>query len=94
MGLALKIAFNPRVLSGGEAGKALRDELTETNFFRTGISYLGPGEGRYSHYTHMNENHDAKIVSVLAFDVYFRSTTNESCSECLVIDMPERKGSY
>lgn len=94
LGPALQIAFSPKVLAGGDGGKALLEELTETNFFRTGISYLGPGEERYSHYTQMHENHDAKVASVLAFDVSYRSATNETYSETLVIDMSERKGSY
>lgn len=94
LGPALNITFDPKILSGGEGGKALLDELTETNFFRTGISYLGPGEERYSHYTQMHENHDAKIASVLAFNVFYRSATNQAYSESLVIDMSERKGSY
>jgi hypothetical protein len=94
LGPALQISFNPKVLAGGDGGKALLEELTETNFFRTGISYLGPGEERYSHYTQMHENHDAKVESVLAFDVSYRSATNETYTETLVIDMSERKGSY
>lgn len=94
LGPALQISFNPKVLAGGDGGKALLEELTETNFFRTGISYLGPGEERYSHYTKMHENHDAKVESVLAFDVSYRSATNETYTETLVIDMSERKGSY
>ena len=94
LGPALQIAFSPKVLSGGEGAKALLDELTQTNFFRSGISYLGPGEERYSHYTQMHENHDAKIASVLGFDVSYRSATNETYGETLVIDMSERKGSY
>jgi len=94
LGPALQISFTPKVLAGGDGGKALLEELTETNFFRTGISYLGPGEERYSHYTQMHENHDAKVASVLAFDVSYRSATNEIYSETLVIDMSERKGSY
>jgi hypothetical protein len=94
LGPALQITFNPKVLAGGDGGKTLLDELTETNFFRTGVSYLGPGEERYSHYTQMHEDHDAKVASVLAFDVSYRSATNETYSETLVIDMSERKGSY
>ncbi|MBB5942491.1 hypothetical protein [Xanthomonas sp. 3307] len=94
LGPALQIAFNPKVLAGGEGAKALLDELTETNFFHTGISYLGPGEERYSHFTQMHEDHDVKVASVLAFDISYRSATKETYSETLVIDMSERKGSY
>ena len=94
LGPALQITFVSNVVSGGEGAEALLNEFTETNFFRTGISYLGPGEERYSHYTEMHENHDAKIASVLAFDVAYHSATKEGYRETLIIDMSERKGSY
>jgi hypothetical protein len=42
----------------------------------------------------MTEDHDAKIISVLAFDLSYRSVTNESYTEAVIIDMSERKGSY
>lgn len=94
LGPALQITFNPKVMSGGKEAKALLTELIKTNFFHTGISYLGPGEERYSHYTQMQKNHDAKIALVIAFNVSYHSTTNEKYTETLVIDMSELKGSY
>lgn len=94
LGPALRITFNPRVVAGGDGGMALLLEFTEKNFFSTGISYLGPGEKRYSHYTQMHEDYDAKIASILAFDVSYYSSTKETYNETLVIDMSELKGSY
>ena len=94
LGPALKVSFNPKVVSGGDAARELLEEFTETNFFKTGVSYLGPGEERYSHYTEMHQNHDAKIESVIAFDVSYSSSTGSNYRETLVIDMSERKGSY
>lgn len=94
LGPALRITFKPMVLSGGDGAKALLDEFTETNFFRTGISYLSPGEERYSHYTQMHENHDKKIASIIAFEVSYCSATFEKYCETLTIDMSEYKGSY
>lgn len=94
LGPAIQITFNPKVISGGEEAKALLEELIKTNFFHTGISYLGPGEERYSHYTNMQEKHDAKIASVIAFNISYCSATKEKYSETLVIDMSELKGSY
>ncbi len=94
LGPALNVTFHPKVLSGGDGAQSLLDELTETNFFRTGIGYLGPGEERYSHYTEMSENHDQKIASVIGFDLTYRSSTDKKYAETVVVDMSEQKGNY
>jgi hypothetical protein len=44
LGPALGVNFDFKVISGAAGAEALLSELTETNFFHTGISYLGPGE--------------------------------------------------
>lgn len=94
LGPALHIKLKPRVVAGGDQAQALVDEFTKTNFFRTGVSYLGPGEERYSHYSDMSKDHEYKIASVLAFDVSYRSATGDSYEETLIIDMSEYKGTY
>ena len=94
LGPALGLTFQPKVIAGGDGAKALLDELTETNFFTTGLSCLGPGEERYSNYTEMSENHDQKIASVIAFDLTYKSSTGRKYAESLVIDMSEQKGNY
>jgi hypothetical protein len=94
LGPALQLTFRPKVLAGGGGAQTLIDELTKTNFFTSGLSYLGPGEQRYSHYTQMTENYDAKIASVIAFDLKYKSATGKDYQEALVIDMSEHKGSY
>lgn len=81
-------------MSGGDAAVSLLREFTETNFFTTGISYLGPGEERYSNFTQMDHDHDAKIASVLAFEVQYRGTGKITYRESLEIDMSELKGNY
>ena len=77
LGPTLQLKFLSRVISGGEDAQALLDEMTETNFFRTGLTYLGPGEERYSHYTDMSKNHDQKIASVIAFYLNYESATGK-----------------
>lgn len=94
LGPALQLTFRPKVLTGEDGARSLIDELTQTNFFKSGISYLGPGEQRYSHYTQMTENFDAKIASVIAFDLEYKSASGLDYKETLVIDMSEHKGSY
>lgn len=94
LGPALQLTFRPKILAGAEGAQVLIDELTKTNFFTSGLSYLGPGEQRYSHYTQMTENFDAKITSVLAFDLTYKSATGQGYQETIVIDMSEHLGSY
>lgn len=94
LGPALKLTFRPRAVEGGDGADALLKEFTETNFFTSGLGYLGPGEERYSNYTQMSENHDQKIASVLAFDVTYSSATGKNYAESILLDMSEQKGNY
>jgi len=94
LGPAENLIFNPRVISGGEGAEKLLAEFTETNFFRTGLKYFGPGQEIYSHYTQMTQDHDKKIQSVLLFEVEYKSVTGSKYSEKTIIDMSEMKGSY
>lgn len=94
LGPAENLEFIPSVISGGEDAEKLLDEFTETNFFKTGLKYFGPGQEKYSHYTQMTKNHDQKIQSVLLFDIHYKSATGKKYCEKTVIDMSEMKGSY
>lgn len=94
LGPALQVTFRPKVLAGDDGAQSLINELTQTHFFTSGISYLGPGEQRYSHYTQMTENFESKIASVIAFDLEYKSATGLDYKETLIIDMSEHKGSY
>ncbi len=94
LGPALAVRFSPRVVSGGDAAQALLGEFTETNFFKVGLAYLGPSQELYSHYTQMNQNHDAKIASVIAFDIQYKGVTGKTYSDTIIIDMSEQKGTY
>lgn len=94
LGPAMQLTIRPKVLAGEEGAQSLINELTQTNFFTSGISYLGPGEQRYSHYTQMTENFEAKIASVIAFELKYKSATGLNYKETLIIDMSEHKGSY
>jgi hypothetical protein len=94
LGAAIGIRFRPRVVEGGGGAEALLREFTETNFFASGIGYLGPGEERYSNYTQMSENHDQKIASVLCFDVTYDSATGRTYAESIFLNMAEQKGNY
>jgi len=94
LGPAMNVKFNPKVISGGQAAQDLLDEFSQTNFFKIGLNYFGPGQDRYSHYTQMTHVHDEKIESVLAIEVSYESTTGVKYKEQAMIDMSELKGVY
>jgi len=93
-GPALAVKFSARVEVGNEVSSALLDEFIKPNFFKTGLAYLGPGQERLSMYTQLNENHDAKLSTVLAFDVECTSVTGKKYKDTLVVDMSEYKGTH
>lgn len=94
LGPAGKLEFTTSVVSGGEGAENLLAEFTETNFFKTGIRYLGPGQERYSHYTQMTQNYDQKIQSILLFKIKYKSITGKKYSEKITIDLSEMKGNH
>ena len=93
-GPALGVSFSPRVESGNEVSAALLDEFTKPNYFKTGLSYFGPDQERISMYTQLTQDHDAKLSTVLAFDVTYKSVTGKSYKETLIVDMSEYKGTH
>ena len=94
LGPAENLKFNSSVLSGGEGAQKLLAEFTETNFFKTGLKYFGPGQEIYSHYSQMTQDHDQKIKSVLLFEMEYQSVTGLKYKEKTIIDMSEMKGIY
>jgi hypothetical protein len=93
-GPALQLIFKAKVIAGEDGADKLINELMQTNFFTSGISYLGPGEERYSQYTQMTENFEEKIASVISFELEYKGATGDIYKETHVIDMAEYKGSY
>lgn len=93
-GPALNVKFSPRVEVGTEISAALLDEFIKPNFFKTGLAYFGPGQERISMYSQLHENHDAKLSTVLAFDVEYGSVTGKRYKDTLVVDLSEYKGTH
>lgn len=93
-GPALDLNFSSKVLEGADSAESLLSEFTEMNFFRTGISYLGPGGARYSGFTEMTNDHEGKIASKVSFDLTYKSVTGAKIKDTIVIDMAEYKGTY
>ncbi len=91
-GPAFGVKFTPRVEGGNEVSATLLAEFTEPNYFKTGLSYLGPGQERHSMFTELTKNHDEKLSTVLAFDVEYKSVTGKSYRDTLMVYMSEYKG--
>lgn len=94
LGPAIKVKFDLRVLSGGQAAQELVNEFAQSNFFNVGLNYFGPGQERYSHYTQMTQGFAGKIDSVFSVDVSYESASGVKYREQVVIDMSELKGEY
>jgi hypothetical protein len=92
LGPALNVKFKPKVLSGGDGAQSLLQEFTQTNFFKVGLNYLGPGQEIHSNFTQLSKNHESKMSSVLLFDLEFESVTGVKYKEQVVIDMSELRG--
>jgi len=81
LGPALAVKLSVSVVPGGEPGRKRLSEFTKPEFFRTGLSYLGPGQERVSHFSEMNKNHEEKTSVVLAFKVMYRTVTGQDYVE-------------
>jgi hypothetical protein len=92
LGPALNIKFKPRVLTGGDGAQSLLDEFTQTNFFKVGLNYFGPGQEIHSNFTHLSQNYESKISSILLFNLEFESVTGVKYIEQASVDMSELKG--
>lgn len=94
LGPANNLQFETSVVSGENSAEILLQEFTKSNFFNTGLRYFGPGRNIYSTYTHINNDHDGKMSSMLAFKVKYKSSTGKQYQDEIILDMSELKGSY
>ena len=93
-GSASDLQFRPRVVSGSESAENLLKEFISSNFFKTGLRQLGPGQNVYSSYTDMREDFEGKADSVVAFKLDYKSVTGRQHHEEIIIDMSEMKDDY
>ena len=94
LGPAINVKFGPRVVAGGDAARVLLEEFTRTNFFKVGLKYLGPSQELHSGYTQMIHDTEAKVQSVLVFDLEYKGATGKKYKDQITIDMSEQKGAY
>lgn len=94
LGPAYKIKFESSIISGNDSAENLLNELTESNFFKTGIRYLGPAKNLYSSFSKTNQDFEGKSASILSFKVDYESAIGKKYSDDIIIDMSEIKGRY
>ena len=94
LGPASDLQFEPSVISGGESATKLLGEFTESNFFKTGLRYFGPGKNIYSTYTQTTEDFEGKSFSILSFKISYKSATGKKYTDEIILDMSELKGRY
>jgi hypothetical protein len=92
LGPAYDISFEIGAEAGGEGAKALIEDFTRSQFFNTGLRYLGPGQEMVSDYSQMTEKFEEKIKSVLTFLVRYRSATGKRYKDRYRLDFSEFKG--
>jgi hypothetical protein len=92
LGPARNVKFTSKVSSGGKGAEKLLGEFNETNFMKTGLKYFGPGHEFHSGYTQITEDFDAKIASVLTYDIEYESVTGKKYRDQITIDVAELKG--
>jgi hypothetical protein len=92
LGPARNVRFTSRVSSGGEGAEKLLGEFNKTNFLKNGLKYFGPGHELHSGYTQITKDFDAKVASVLVYDVEYESVTGKKYDDQITIDISELKG--
>jgi len=92
LGPAYDISFIIEAETGGDGAKTLIEDFTRTQFFKTGLRYLGPGQEVVSDYSPMVERFEEKLESVLTFEVRYRTATGKRYENRYRLDFSEFKG--
>lgn len=86
-GSARNLKITPSTVSGGESAQGLIEDLTRSNFFKTGLRHFGPGQIIYSLYTDMRKDFEGKIASVLSFKLCYENDFGGKYEDEIIIDM-------
>jgi hypothetical protein len=92
LGPAKNVRFTSKVSSGGEGAERLLGEFNKANFFNIGLKYFGPSHELHSGYTNITKDFDAKVASVLIYNIEYESATGKEYSDQITIDISELKG--
>jgi hypothetical protein len=92
LGPAKNVKFSSNVISGGEGAEKLLGEFNKVNFLKNGLKYFGPSHELNSGYNEITKDFDAKVESVLIYDIEYESFTGKKYSDQIIIDVSELKG--
>ncbi|MFM1900429.1 MAG: hypothetical protein RLZZ216_1005 [Cyanobacteriota bacterium] len=92
LGPAQRLRFRIKVIEGGEPAQRMVGELTQPNFFAKGLEYFGPGQERFSAFTNMTVDFNAKVASVFEITMRYEGATGKRYEASTIIDMAEWKG--
>lgn len=92
LGPAINVKFISEIISGGNGAIKLLEEFNKANFLKIGLKYFGPSHVLYSGYTQITKDYDAKIASVLSYNVEYESVTGKKYKDKITIDVSEHKG--
>jgi hypothetical protein len=92
LGPAQRLRFRIKVIEGGEPAQRMLSELTKPNFFAKGLEYFGPGQERFSAFTNMTVDHNAKVAAVFEVMMRYEGATGKRYEASTFIDMAEWKG--
>ena len=92
LGPAQRLRFRIKVIEGGEPAQRMLVELTNPNFFAKGLEYFGPGQERFSAFTNMAVDFNAKVAAVFEVTMRYEGATGKRYEASTIIDMAEWKG--
>ena len=91
-GPAYDLRFQFSIETPSPGAHELLADFTRSEFFKTGMKYLGPGQMVESGYTDLRDKYDEKIVAVLNVTVTYSSATKQVYSESFRLDFSEFRG--
>ncbi|MDD5343389.1 MAG: hypothetical protein PHW12_03095 [Smithella sp.] len=92
LGPAKNVNISSNVISGGEGAAKLLGEFNKANFLKNGLKYFGPSHELNSGYTDITEDFEAKVESVLSYDIEYESFSGKKYFDQIIIDISELKG--
>ncbi|MEB4591413.1 hypothetical protein VSS37_10520 [Candidatus Thiothrix sp. Deng01] len=93
LGPAYDIRLHIREHNDVSGAQILKEALLKLACFKSGLSYLGPGQEYFSFWTSLAEGDATKVDSRLVIVCSYKSATGISQVDDYVIDLSEMKGS-
>jgi len=92
LGPAYDISFDVHQQTESDTTARLAAELLELGCFRTGLSYLGPGQEFFSYWTNVTEGYEEKIQATLKIHCQYKSAGGVPYVHEYLLNLSELKG--